>query len=98
MCSNKYADFRKIVYYYWSDLTMNTNYNILYRYLVVNTIYLDDDLLQYRNNIINNFKKVLFLINELKYLPPSIIGRFSFQGGYLYHKSKKSFEKQSINY
>lgn len=96
MTSNKYADFRKVVYYYLSDITINNNKGAkrkYYRSLDIESIYLDDDLLEYRNNIINNFKNVLCIIDELKYLPPIKIGRLYFKGGYLYHESKNNFER-----
>ena len=96
MTSDKYSNFRKVVYYYWSDITVNNNKNAkkkFYRSLDVESIYLDDNSLEYRNNIINNFKNVLCIIDELKYLPPTKIGRLFFQGGYLYHESKKNFEE-----
>ena len=96
MISHRYSNFRKIVYYYLSDILINNNKNAkkkFYRSLHVETIYLDDNLLEYKNNIINNFKNILSIIDELKYLPPMKIGKFSFQGGYLYHESKNNFEK-----
>ena len=96
MSSNKYADFRKIVNYYWSDITINNNKNAkkkYYRSLEIESIYLEDDLLNYRKKIILNFKNVLYIINELKYLPPTKIGRLAFKGGFLYHESKHNFEK-----
>lgn len=96
MSSNKYAEFRKVVYYHWSDINVNNNKNAkrkFYRSLDIETIYLDDNLLEYRNNIINYFKNILYIIDELKYLPPTKIGKFPFQGGYLYHESKNNFEK-----
>jgi hypothetical protein len=98
MSSNKYADFRKVVYYYWSDVMTNNNKDTkrkFYRALNVETVYLDDKSLKYRNNIINYFKKeVLCIIDELKYMPPVKIGKFYFNGGYLYHEAKHSFDKK----
>ena len=91
MSSNKYANFRKVVYYYLTDINVNNNTDDTkkhYRSLVVETIYLDDDLLEYRKKMMNHFKNVLCVIDELKYLPPTKIGKLSFQGGYLYHESK----------
>lgn len=62
---------------------------------MVESIYLNDEELKYRKNIIHNFKNVLCIIDELKYLPPTrLFGRFSFQGGYLYHEAKNNFEKK----
>lgn len=95
MSSNTYADFRKVVYYYWSDINNNKFTKQKYRSLIIETEYLDNNLLQYRNNIIHKFKNVLCIIDELKYLPPTKIGRLSFQGGYLYHESKKVLNMQS---
>jgi hypothetical protein len=100
MSSNEYANFRKVVYYYWSDIQVNNNKdskNNFYRSLHIKTIYLDDNSLEYRNNIINKFKNVLCIIDELKYLPPTKIGRLFFKGGYLYHESKNNFEKNLNN-
>lgn len=95
MSSNKYADFRKVVYYYWSDINVNNNKDgKKYRSLNIETVYLDDNLLKYRNNIIEKYKNVLCILNELKYLPPIKIGRFLFKGGYLYHESKNKFEEK----
>ncbi len=97
MSSDKYADFRKVVYYYWSDIKVNNNKDTkrkFYRSLNIETVYLDDKSLKYRNNIINYFKnEVLCIIDEIKYCPPTKIGRFYFNGGYLYHEAKKNFEK-----
>jgi hypothetical protein len=97
MSFNKYADFRKVTYYHWSDICENNNKQAkrkFYRSLIVESIYLDDKSLEYRNNIINYFKNnVLCIIDELKYMPPRKIGRLSFKGGYLYHEAKKNFEK-----
>ena len=96
MSSNKYSNFRKVVYYYWSDINVNDNKDSkkkYYRSLEIKNIYLNNDELQYRNNIINKFKNVLCIIDELKYLPPTKIGRLSFQGGYVYHESKNNFEE-----
>ena len=99
MSSNKYSNLRKVVHYYLSDkIIINNNKNPkdskknCYRSLHIETIYLDDDSLAYRNNIIDNFKNVLCIIDELKYLPPTKIGRLYFKGGYLYHESKNRFE------
>ena len=98
MSSDKYADFRKVVYYYWSDVITNNNKDVKrkkYRSLNVETVYLDDKSLKYRNKIINYFKKeVLCIIDELKYLPPTKIGSFYFNGGYLYHEAKNNFENK----
>ena len=98
MSSNKYADYRKVVSYHWSDATINNNKDAkrkLYRSLNVETVYLDDNALKYRNNIIRYFtRNVLCMIDELKYLPPTQIGRFSFQGGYLYNDAKRNFENR----
>jgi hypothetical protein len=94
MSSNKNTNFRKVVYYYLSDIIINNNKDAIkkkYRSLHIETIYLNDDLLEYRNNIIKKFKNVLSIIDELKYLPPTKIGRLYFQGGYLYHESKNRF-------
>ena len=96
MSSDKYADFRKVVYYYWSEITINNNKNAKekeYRSLTVRTEYLDDISLEYKNNIIKNFGEVLCIIDELKYMPLTKIGRFNFQGGYLYNEAKNHFEK-----
>jgi len=99
MCSNNHDNFRKVVYYYLSDIIINNNKDAIkkkYRSLHIETIYLDDNLLAYRNNIINKFKNVISIIDELKYLPPTKIGRLSFQGGYLYHESKNRFKMISL--
>jgi hypothetical protein len=96
MISNKYAEYRKVVYYHLSDININYNKNaknIFYRSLTVTTVYLNDKELEYREKIINKYNNVLFIINELKYLPPTRFGRFLFRGGYLYHKAKNSFEE-----
>ena len=96
MSSNKYANFRKVVNYYLSEINVNNNKDAKKKFnrsLVIENIYLEDDLLEYRNNIINNFKNVLCIIDELKYLPPTKIGRLSFKGGYLYNEAKYNFEK-----
>jgi hypothetical protein len=96
MSSNKYANFRKVVNYYLSEININNNKDTKKKFnrsLVIENIYLDDYLLEYRNNIINKFKNVLCIIDELKYLPPTKIGRLFFKGGYLYHESKNNFEK-----
>ena len=55
MSSNKYADFRKVVYYNWSDININNNKftKQKYRSLIIETEYLDNNGLQYRNNIIH---------------------------------------------
>ena len=90
--SNQYADFRKVVYYYWSNVEINKNTQQKYRSLIVKTDYLDDISLQYRIHRINQFKCVLRDINDLKYLPPSKIGRLFFKGGDSYHESKNQFE------
>jgi hypothetical protein len=98
MSSNKYADFRKVIYYYWSDIMTNNNKGAkpkYYRSLIIENVYLDDNSLKYRNQIINYFQKnVLCLINELNYSPPIKIGRFHFQGGYFYHELKYNFENK----
>ena len=95
--SNQYADFRKVVYYYWSNIKINNNTQQKYRTLIVKTDYLDDISLQYRTHRINQFKRVLSNIDDLKYLPPSKIGRLFFKGGDLYHESKNQFESNWIN-
>jgi len=94
MNSNKYINFRKVVYYYWSDIQENNNKygKNTYRSLVIKTDYLDDNQLKERENIINKFKNVLCMIDELKYLPPTKIGRLLYQGGYLYNEHKNNFE------
>jgi hypothetical protein len=94
MSSDKYADFRRVVYYYWSEITINNNKNAKekeYRSLTVRIDYLDDESLEYRNNIIKNFREVLCWIDELKYMPPTKIGRFNFEGGYLFHEYNNDF-------
>jgi hypothetical protein len=99
MILDKYAEYRKVVYYYLSEITINNNKNIKrreYRSLDVETIYLNDKDLEYRKKIINNYSNVLSIINELKYLPPTKFGRFLFKGGFLYNEAKNSFEKNEI--
>jgi len=96
MIVDKYAEYRKVVYYYLSDITINHNKNAKrreYRSLDVATIYLNDKDLEYRKKVISNYCNVLFIINELKYLPPTKFGRFIFKGGFLYNEAKNSFEK-----
>jgi hypothetical protein len=92
-----YSNSRKVVYYYLTDTMVNNNKDAkrkYYRALTVETVYLDDNSLKYRNRIINYFKNnVLCIIDELKYMPPTKIGNFYFQGGYLYHEAKHDFEK-----
>ena len=63
--SNQYADFRKVVYYYWSNVEINNNTQQKYRPLIVKTDYLDDISLQYRMHRIKQFKRVLSDINNL---------------------------------
>ena len=99
MSSNKYANFRKVVNYYLSEININNNKDAKKKFnrsLVIENIYLDNDLLEYRNNIINNFKNVLCIIDELKYLSSTKIRKFYFQGGDLYHELKHNFI-ESIN-
>lgn len=62
MTSDKYAEYRKIVYYHLSDITINYNKNVKnkeYRSLTINTVYLNDKELEYRKKIINKYCEVL---------------------------------------
>jgi len=96
MILDKYAEYRKVVYYYLSEITINNNKIVKrreYRSLEIETIYLNNTDLEYRKKVINNKNNVLLMINELKYLPPTKIGRFLFKGGFLYNEAKNSFEK-----
>lgn len=94
MISYLHIHSKKTVYYYWGNLN-EYNFkdidNSFKRCLHVETIYLDDLQYTYKKHIVNLFQNVLQIILELKYLPPIQLGRFYYNGGYLYHESKNNF-------